>query len=184
MTLQTIVGTQDWLIVMNLRAKENATHSRHWQRPSEGQTACGLSMKKGHAWAMSNAQFVTCQKCTRIHDKAVWKASAAELQERICPACNGDGWMPCPVCMGENCPTCGGTDRVRCLACRGTGSVERRRTNECDEKVERNSHRVGCSENRDLPPLTFRCRGEIGECFVKETLCELVMIDATHLRPT
>ncbi len=56
-------------IWMNLRARADNTHSRHYKHPTQNQTLCGLSLKKGHAWDRSEAQFVTCTRCLAIASK-------------------------------------------------------------------------------------------------------------------
>ena len=53
-------------IWMNPRRRDDGTFARHYKRPEQNQTLCGLSMKQGHAWDRSEAQFVTCARCINI----------------------------------------------------------------------------------------------------------------------
>ncbi|MHC4733431.1 MAG: hypothetical protein ACYTDW_03090 [Planctomycetota bacterium] len=66
---------------MNLRKREDGTHSRHYKHPMQNQTLCGLSLKKGHAWAPSEAQFVTCANCERLATDA--EAAADLLKQEL-----------------------------------------------------------------------------------------------------
>jgi len=56
-------------IYMNIRKRDDKKYPRHFVDKGQGQTICGLSLKSGHGWAISKAQFVTCQKCQRIEEK-------------------------------------------------------------------------------------------------------------------
>jgi hypothetical protein len=61
----------EYEIVMNLhRHKDKKYLSRHYKHPTGNHTLCGLSMKKGHAWDISKAKFVTCSACLSVvYDK-------------------------------------------------------------------------------------------------------------------
>ena len=58
---------------MNLRKKKDGTYSRHYKKEETNQTLCGLSLKRGHAWAESEVKFVTCAACQKIKSK--WENS-------------------------------------------------------------------------------------------------------------
>ena len=68
-------------IVTNLRRGDDKKyHTRHLVHPTQNTTVCGLSLVRGHAWAPSDQDKVTCDKCCRIVERWARKKEREQCQ--------------------------------------------------------------------------------------------------------